>query len=89
MTAVAAQPRRGRGRVGDRRRARELERAPTLFSDVGGEPTLDEFMSGVWEGLAAHGRAACPVCGGEMLARPGAHARPSEGRCRDCGTTFS
>lgn len=89
MTVVAAQPRRGWGRAGDRRRAREPERAPTLFSDVGGEPTLDEVMSGVWEGLAAHGRAACPVCGGEMLAREGAHARTSQGRCRDCGTTLS
>jgi hypothetical protein len=61
----------------------------TLFDDVGGEPTLDALVSGVWEGLAAHQRAACPLCGAEMIAAYGAHARPVEGRCADCGTTLT
>jgi ribosomal protein S27AE len=61
----------------------------TLFDDLGGEPTLDEVVSGVWEGLTAHQHAACPRCGGGMVAVYGAHARPSAGRCGDCGTTLS
>jgi hypothetical protein len=61
----------------------------TLFDDLGGEPTLDELVSSTWEGLAAHQHVACPLCGGEMVAVYGAHARPSAGRCGDCGTTLS
>ena len=64
------------------------EHAPTLFTDLGGEPTLGELISGVWEGLAAHHPVPCPLCGGEMNPVYGAHARPSAGRCGDCGTTL-
>ena len=46
-----------------------------LDRDLGGEPTLDELLTRVWEGLAAHYPAVCPVCGGEMTAVYGAHAR--------------
>jgi ssDNA-binding Zn-finger/Zn-ribbon topoisomerase 1 len=63
--------------------------APALFDGPGGEPTLDELVSGVWEGLAAREQVPCPVCGGQMVAGYGAHARPIEGRCTDCGTTLS
>jgi hypothetical protein len=62
---------------------------PTLFDDLGGEPTPEDLVSGVWEGLAVHHRAACPLCGGEMVAAFGAHARPTEGRCADCGTVLT
>ena len=93
MTVVATHSRRGRLRAGceDRRgaAARPSDEAPTLFSESGGEPTLDELMSGVWEGLAAQQRVSCPLCGGGMVAGYGAHARPIEGRCGDCGTTLS
>ena len=37
--------------------------------------SLDELLSGVWEGLAAHRPVACPVCGSDMTPA-GAHARP-------------
>ena len=68
---------------------RERERpAPTLFDRLGGEPTLDEVLAGVWEGLAAHRAAACPVCGEEMGPQYGAHALPIGGRCRGCQTTL-
>jgi hypothetical protein len=79
MSAVALErPEARRPRVG--------ESAPSLFDDLGGEPTLDELLSGVWEGLVAHQHVACPVCGGDMTPEYGAHARPIGGRCRSCDT---
>ena len=60
--------------------------APSLFDAVGGEPTLDELIVGVWEGLAAHGVVECPVCGEEMAPVYGAQARPIGGRCGDCAS---
>jgi hypothetical protein len=62
---------------------------PNLFTDPGGEPTLEDLITGVWEGLAAHHRVACPLCGGEMTAVFSAHARPVAGRCGDCATELS
>jgi tRNA(Ile2) C34 agmatinyltransferase TiaS len=50
---------------------------------------LDELLVGVWEGLAAHRVAQCPVCGGEMHAEYGVHSRPVGGRCKTCGTTLN
>ena len=63
--------------------------APTLLDHVGGEPTLDDLLAGVWEGLTAHRVAECPVCHGEMGPEYGAHSRPVAGRCRTCGTRLS
>jgi hypothetical protein len=63
--------------------------APSLFDDLGGEPTLDELLVGVWEGLAAHRSSACPACGEAMTPEYGAHARPIGGRCANCGTVLS
>ena len=65
---------------------RHGEPVPSLFDDVRGGPTLDEVLSGAWEGLAAHQRVPCPMCGGEMGPEYGAHARPIGGRCGSCGT---
>jgi hypothetical protein len=62
----------------------------SLFDEaMGGEPTLEELIAGVWEGLAVHGTSSCPVCGAEMKARFGAHARPVDGRCAGCGATLA
>jgi hypothetical protein len=69
-------------RPGARRRPDQT--TPSLLDDLGGEPTLDELIAGVWEGLAAHRTVACPVCGGEMVPDYGAHALPIGGRCRSC-----
>jgi hypothetical protein len=66
-----------------------LALAPSLFGAVGGEPTLDELIAGVWEGLAAHGVVVCPVCEGEMAPEYGAGSRPVGGRCEHCGTALS
>ncbi|MGI8506693.1 MAG: hypothetical protein ACR2MK_07805 [Solirubrobacteraceae bacterium] len=52
--------------------------APSLFDDLGREPTLDEFLAGVWEGLAAHHSVCCPACGGEMAPVYGTHAPPPD-----------
>ena len=60
--------------------------APSLFDAVGGEPTLDEMIVGVWEGLTAHRVVECPICQEEMAPEYGAHARPIGGRCSGCGT---
>ncbi len=66
-----------------------LAMLPTLFDDLGGEPTLDDVIAGAWEGLAAHRSVECPVCGGALEPQYGAQARPVGGRCRDCGSTLS
>jgi hypothetical protein len=76
----------------DRPRARRSEvgeSAPSLFDDLGGEPTLDELLSGAWEGLVAHQHAACPVCSGDMTPEYGVHARPIGGRCGSCDAQLS
>ena len=56
---------------------------------VGGERTLEDLILGTWEGLAAHHTVACPLCGGIMGPQYGAHARPVQATCRDCGTQLS
>jgi len=56
----------------------------------GGEPTLDDLIVEVWEGLAAHAAVPCPVCaGGTLRAVYGAHARPVKGICGACGSELS
>jgi hypothetical protein len=80
-TALVERPSRG-GRE-------TAEAAPSLFDDLGGEPTLDEVLSGAWEGLAAHQHVACPVCGGDMAPQYGVHARPIGARCGSCATQLS
>jgi hypothetical protein len=38
----------------------------SLLECAGGEPTLDDVLSGVWEGLAARATVPCPICGERM-----------------------
>jgi hypothetical protein len=77
--------------VGDRDRADRGPSltTPSLLDDLGGEPTLDEMLAGVWEGLAAHRAVPCPVCRAELKPHYGAHARPIGGRCDGCGSSLS
>ena len=56
---------------------------------VGGEPTLEEALASIWDGLCLHRLAECPVCGGEMQPEYGAHTLPIAGRCTACGTTLT
>jgi hypothetical protein len=61
---------------------------PSLFEPVSGEPTLDDLVVSVWEGLIAHRVGGCPVCGHEMEPEYGAHAKPIGGHCAACGSTL-
>jgi hypothetical protein len=63
-----------------------LALAPTLFAGVGGEPTLDDVIADVWEGLTAQRTVECPVCGDGMAPAYGAHALPIGGSCGGCGS---
>jgi hypothetical protein len=55
-----------------------------------GGATLDDLLSGAWEGLtAAASSTACPVCGGALEPRWSAGAGVVGGRCRDCGSELS
>jgi hypothetical protein len=50
---------------------------------AGSGPTLEQRISGVWEGLLKTGTADCPVCRGKMERTPGG------GLCTSCGSTLS
>ena len=50
--------------------------------------TLDQLITGVWEGLSSHHTVTCPVCSGKMTPRYGSGARPVGGRCKRCGSTL-
>jgi hypothetical protein len=67
----------------------EREEELQLWSEEGGGPTLDDVVSGAWEGLAAATPTTCPVCHGELAPRWSAGAGVVGGRCRDCGTELS
>jgi len=75
-------PRRGLGDAVDTGRA-----------DAHGRLTLDELITGVWEGLAVRGTVHCPVCDGRMAAEPlvetaGEHDRLA-GLCSGCGAQLT
>ncbi len=60
-----------------------------LWSEDDGGATLDDLLSGAWEGLtAAAASTACPVCQGELEPRWSAGAGVVGARCRDCGATL-
>jgi hypothetical protein len=61
-----------------------------LWSEDDGGATLDDRLSGAWEGLtAAASSTRCPVCEGELEPRWSAGAGVVGGRCRDCGSELS
>jgi hypothetical protein len=66
-----------------------FDSAPSVFDEVAGEPTLDDLLSGSWEGLTAHKSVACPMCGDAMTPVYSAHALPTGGKCGSCGTQLS
>jgi hypothetical protein len=68
----------------------ERDEEVRLWSEERGEATLDDVLSGAWEGLsAAASSTACPVCDGELTPRWSAGAGVVGGRCRDCGSELS
>ena len=64
-------------------------RAPSLLDGLGGEPTLDDVLSRVWEGLTAQSVVTCPVCSSEMRPEHGQRIQALRGRCADCGSTLA
>lgn len=68
-----------------------LERA--LFAgtaDAHGRLTLDELITGAWEGLAVRGTVTCPVCAGPMTAQGPEHEGDAPaGACLGCGSQLS
>jgi hypothetical protein len=61
-----------------------------LCSEDDGGATLDDLLSGAWEGLTgAASSTACPVCQGELEPRWSAGAGVVGGRCRHCGSELS
>ena len=57
------------------------------MADAHGRLTLDELITGVWEGLAVRGAVECPVCGRPMT-RSSCGDRDDQqmGSCPDCGS---
>lgn len=52
--------------------------------------TLDDLVTGVWEGLAARATVSCPVCTGPITSGSnGLNAETRAGVCRSCGSRLS
>jgi hypothetical protein len=65
-------------------------RTPSLLDGLGGEPTLDDVLTSVWEGLTtARSVVTCPVCGSEMRPEHSHRTGAVRGRCEDCDSTLS
>jgi hypothetical protein len=61
-----------------------------LWNEDGGGATLDDLLSGAWEGLtAAASSTACPVCNGDLAPRWSAGSGVVGGRCADCGSSLA
>ena len=65
-----------------------LTLTPLALDRVEGEPTLDDLLAGVWEGLSARRAVRCPVCTGEMEPAESADREFAGGRCVECGATL-
>ncbi len=66
-----------------------VDSSASLATRSRGKPTLDELITGVWEGLCAQRIVCCPACGGAMEPRRLAGGGGAAGVCRDCGTRLS
>jgi hypothetical protein len=56
-------------------------------ADAHGRLTLDELITGVWEGLAVRGTVDCPVCASPMaLSSHGSSDGQQSGSCLVCGS---
>jgi hypothetical protein len=52
--------------------------------------TLDDLVTGAWEGLAVHATVSCPVCAGPMAsAAERTGAGTPTGACLSCGSRLS
>jgi hypothetical protein len=58
-------------------------------ADAHGRLTLDDLITGVWEGLAVRGTVNCPVCESPMASRSTGDEHLPTGTCLDCGSRLS
>lgn len=59
-------------------------------TDAHGRLTLDDLITGVWEGLAVRAAVNCPVCASPMASRsPAAGEHIPVAVCRSCGSRLS
>jgi hypothetical protein len=59
-------------------------------TDAHGRLTLDDLITGAWEGLAVRGTVNCPVCASPMAARLHGHGGDAPtGTCLSCGSRLS
>jgi hypothetical protein len=59
-------------------------------TDAHGRLTLDDLITGVWEGLAVRGTVNCPVCTNPMASRaPAGSGDAPTGACLNCGSRLS
>lgn len=56
---------------------------------VGGAPTLDDLLRGIWDALCGGRVAACPLCDAALDPRYGAGPSPVAARCTRCDTELS
>jgi hypothetical protein len=50
--------------------------------------TLDDLITGLWEGLSLHRTVNCPACGGAMKLSSAAAPCSPEAACIDCGASI-
>jgi hypothetical protein len=60
--------------------------AERVGAQARGGQTLDELITGVWEGLCARQTARCPACGGAMTPVVELGPRRMAAACADCGS---
>ncbi len=64
-----------------------------LFSgttEAHGAITLDDLITGAWQGLAARETVSCPVCGGGMAPRTLVDSNePPSAACLSCGSELA
>jgi hypothetical protein len=59
-------------------------------ADAHGKLTLDDLITGAWEGLVVRGAVTCPVCASPMAARSSEDGgQAPTGICVSCGSQLS
>ncbi len=62
---------------------------PSSWAPMRGGLTLDDLITGVWEGLSAQETVRCPACGGAMTPAREPGPRRVAAECADCGSRLS
>ena len=66
-----------------------LDAQPRCDAGLEQGPTLDAVVARAWSTLRVTRRAACLLCGGEVVPSYGSGPHPVGGACRSCGTQIS